>query len=230
LVDAAIQLFSPAAPSNKTLSGKTVVITAGPTREALDPVRYISNHSSGKMGFALARAAVSAGAKTVLIAGPVHLNTPEGVNRINVHTAQEMYVASLDQSISANIFIATAAVADYRPEKVADQKIKKSSETMTIELTRNPDIVAAVAAQPNKPFTVGFAAETNDLINYAKGKLKNKNLDLIIANDITRSDIGFNSDQNAVTVISAKQHQNLEQASKIEIAEKIIAIISSALA
>jgi phosphopantothenoylcysteine decarboxylase/phosphopantothenate--cysteine ligase len=221
-------LVHTAAPASK-LCGKKVVITAGPTREALDPIRYISNHSSGKMGFALAKAALAAGAESVLIAGPVHLSTPQGVERINTNTAQEMHATSLEQANGADIFIATAAVADYRPENVAEQKIKKSADTMTIQLTRNPDIVAAVASLPNKPFTVGFAAETNDLINYAQGKLKNKNLDLIIANDVTRSDIGFNSDQNAVTVISAEKHQDLERASKEEIAEQIINIIASAI-
>jgi len=229
LVTAVLRLFSKAAPPAEKLSGKKVVITAGPTREALDPIRYISNHSSGKMGFALAKAALAAGAESVLIAGPVHLSTPEGVKRINTNTAQEMHTASLDMAGSADIFIATAAVADYRPETVAEQKIKKSADTMTIQLTRNPDIVAAVASLPNKPFTVGFAAETNDLISYAQGKLKNKNLDLIIANDVTRSDIGFNSDQNAVTVISAEKHQSLERASKEAIAEQIINIIASAI-
>jgi len=229
LVTAVLHLFPNAAPPTEKLSGKKVVITAGPTREALDPIRYISNHSSGKMGFALAKAALAAGAESVLIAGPVHLSTPEGVKRINTNTAQEMHTASLDMAGNADIFIATAAVADYRPETVAEQKIKKSADTMAIQLTRNPDIVAAVASLPDKPFTVGFAAETNDLISYAQGKLENKNLDLIVANDVTRSDIGFNSDQNAVTVISAEKHQNLERASKEAIAEQIINIIASAI-
>lgn len=229
LLTAVLRLSSKATTPAGKLSGKKVVVTAGPTREALDPIRYISNHSSGKMGFALAKAALAAGAESVLIAGPVHLSTPEGVERINTNTAQEMHAASLNMAGSADIFIATAAVADYRPETVAKQKIKKSTDTMTIQLSRNPDIVAAVASLPDKPFTVGFAAETNDLISYAQGKLKNKNLDLIVANDVTRSDIGFNSDQNAVTVISAEKHQSLERASKEAIAEQIINIIASAI-
>ena len=229
LISAIGPLLTKACDASNKLRGKKVVITAGPTREALDPIRYISNHSSGKMGFALAKAAIAAGAETVLIAGPVHLSTPEGAERININTALEMYEASLDRAASADIFIATAAVADYRPQQVAEQKIKKSAEKISIDLTRNPDIVAAIAALPEKPFTVGFAAETNDLISYAKGKLQNKNLDLIVANDVARSDIGFNSDQNAVTVISAEAHQHLEQTSKEQIAEQLITIISSAI-
>lgn len=229
LVSATIPLLKSNDLQTGPLHGKKVVITAGPTREALDPIRFISNHSSGKMGFALARAAIAAGAQTIIIAGPVHQETPDGAERINTVTAKGMYQASLEHAPDADIFIATAAVADYRPLQRADQKIKKSAEQISIELTRNPDIIAAVAALSEKPFTVGFAAETNDLISYAKGKLQNKKLDLIVANDVARSDIGFNSDQNAVTVISADKHQNLTQANKDQIAEQLIEIIASAL-
>lgn len=229
LVSATASLLRNNDPQAGPLHGKKVVITAGPTREALDPIRFISNHSSGKMGFALARAALAAGAQTIIIAGPVYQETPNGAERINTVTAKGMYRASLEHAPSADIFIATAAVADYRPLQIAGQKIKKSAKQISIELTRNPDIIAAVAALPEKPFTVGFAAETNDLINYAKGKLQNKKLDLIVANDVARSDIGFNSDQNAVTVISADKHQNLAQANKDQIAEQLIKIIASAL-
>ena len=229
LVSATTLLLRNNDPQAGPLHGKKVVITAGPTREALDPIRFISNHSSGKMGFALARAALAAGAQTIIIAGPVYQETPNGAERINTVTAKGMYRASLEHAPSADIFIATAAVADYRPLQIAGQKIKKSAKQISIELTRNPDIIAAVAALPEKPFTVGFAAETNDLINYAKGKLQNKKLDLIVANDVARSDIGFNSDQNAVTVISADKHQNLAQANKDQIAEQLIKIIASAL-
>lgn len=207
------------------LAGKQVVITAGPTREALDPVRYISNHSSGKMGFALAQAAAAAGAETTLIAGPVHLPTPSGVERINVTTAQEMHETSIGITPGCDIFIATAAVADYRPITAATQKIKKTEEHLSIALTRNPDIVAAVAALEDKPYTIGFAAETHDLLNYAKDKLRRKNLDMIIANDVSQDDIGFNADSNAVTVIWSDKQRVLPLASKQEIAHQLISLI-----
>ena len=186
--------------SNK-LDGVKVVITAGPTREAIDPVRYISNHSSGKMGFALAQAAVEAGASVTLIAGPVCLTSPDRVKRIDVDSAEQMYQATMDNLANCDIFIGAAAVADYRPAESADQKIKKSAETLSIELIRNPDIIAAVASHQQRPFTVGFAAETQNLIGYAQNKLEKKKLDLIIANDVANTEIGFNSDNNAVTVI-----------------------------
>lgn len=205
------------------LTGKTVFITAGPTREALDPVRYISNHSSGKMGYALAEAAVEAGAKVKLISGPVNLPAPDRVERVSVESAEEMLSASLNDLGLCNIFIAAAAVADYRPTAIAEHKIKKGSEEiMELHLVKNPDIVATVASRSPKPFTVGFAAETKDVIDYARGKLARKNLDLIIANDVSRSDIGFNSDENAVTVISSTSTENLPQASKRQLAGQLI--------
>jgi phosphopantothenoylcysteine decarboxylase/phosphopantothenate--cysteine ligase len=184
------------------LDGVTVVISAGPTREAIDPVRYISNHSSGKMGFAIANAAAEAGAITTIIAGPVNLTTPQNCRRIDVVSADDMHQAAMALTGQCDIFIATAAVADYRPAIVAEQKIKKNDDTMTIELTKNVDIVSAVAAQSNKPFTVGFAAETRDVERYAIGKMERKDLDMIIANDVANSEIGFNSDDNAVTIFS----------------------------
>jgi phosphopantothenoylcysteine decarboxylase/phosphopantothenate--cysteine ligase len=184
------------------LDGVTVVISAGPTREAIDPVRYISNHSSGKMGFAIANAAAEAGAITTIIAGPVNLTTPQNCRRIDVVSADDMHQAAMALTGQCDIFIATAAVADYRPAIVAEQKIKKNDDTMTIELTKNVDIVSAVAAQSNKPFTVGFAAETQDVERYAIGKMERKGLDMIIANDVANSEIGFNSDDNAVTIFS----------------------------
>ena len=226
LADMAADLF----PSN-ILTGRRVVITAGPTREAIDPVRFISNHSSGKMGFALAEAARDAGAQVTLISGPVHLATPERVRRIDVVSAQDMLQAALDQSIQTDIFIATAAVADFRPQNSPDQKIKKqdNSGVMTLTLVENPDIVATIARQQPKPFTVGFAAETRDVVNYARQKISRKNLDMIVANDVSRGDIGFNSDANAVTVLWHDGEQVLELASKHQIARSIIALIAQRL-
>lgn len=193
-------------PDQRSLQGRTVTLTAGPTREAVDPVRYISNHSSGKMGFALAQAALEAGAQVNLISGPVQIPAPEGVNFIPVNSAQQMLEASLAYLDQTDIFIAAAAVADYRPDNAADQKMKKQpgQDELVLRLIQNPDIVATVARHPQRPFTVGFAAETQDVENYAIGKLIRKNLDMIIANDVSRTDIGFNSDQNAVTVLWKK--------------------------
>ncbi|WP_415899028.1 bifunctional phosphopantothenoylcysteine decarboxylase/phosphopantothenate--cysteine ligase CoaBC [Neptuniibacter sp. QD48_11] len=211
-----------------SLTGKTVFITAGPTREPLDPVRYISNHSSGKMGYALAEAAMEAGAKVKLISGPVNLPAPARIGRTSVESAEEMLNASLEDIALCDIFIAAAAVADYRPTAIAEHKIKKGSEEiMELHLVKNPDIVATVANSSPKPFTVGFAAETRDVISYAKSKLERKNLDLIIANDVSRSDIGFNSDENAVTVISATTTETLPQASKRQLATKLIEKIAA---
>lgn len=205
------------------LAGKKVVITAGPTREAIDPVRYISNHSSGKMGYALAEAARDAGASVTIISGPTHIRAPERCRVINVESALDMYHASLEALPECNIFIASAAVADYRPITVAAQKIKKGEDdSMVIELTKNPDIVAAVASHDPRPLTVGFAAETQDLVNYARSKLMRKKLDVIIANDVSRSDIGFNSDQNAVTVVTPDTQFTLPQSSKAQLARELI--------
>lgn len=223
LVGAAAGLFV-----SGSLAGKKVVITAGPTREAIDPVRYISNHSSGKMGYALAQAAVEAGAQTVLISGPTQLAAPERVEFIPVTTAEDMLTASLQQARGCDVFIAAAAVADYRPAQVAVHKIKKTAaaETLLLELVKNPDIVATIAALEQKPFTVGFAAESENLITYAQQKLTSKNLDLIIANNIAATGIGFNSDDNAVTVIDKVQQQELTQRSKQQLARDLIAIIA----
>lgn len=210
-----------------TLTGKRVVITAGPTREPIDPVRFITNHSSGKMGYALAQAAADAGATVTLISGPVHLTCPDRVKRVNVTTAQEMLEASL-ASLPTDIFIATAAVADYRPDTQATQKIKKQGkgEPMTITLVENPDIVATVAGQSNKPFVVGFAAETRNVLDYARDKIRRKNLDMIVANDVSQTGIGFNSDENAVTAIWSDGEAELARASKTRIASQIIDLIA----
>jgi phosphopantothenoylcysteine decarboxylase/phosphopantothenate--cysteine ligase len=210
------------------LTGKTIYITAGPTREALDPVRYISNHSSGKMGYALAEAAVEAGAKVKLISGPVNIPAPERVELIKVESAEQMLSASTESLSDCDIFIAAAAVADYRPTAVSEHKIKKGSEEiMELHLVKNPDIVATVAGSSPKPFTIGFAAETKDVLNYARGKLERKGLDLIIANDVSRTDIGFNSDDNAVTVISRQDTLALPQASKRQLAVRLIELIAA---
>lgn len=211
---------------SRTLDGVKLCITAGPTREAIDPVRYISNHSSGKMGYALAEAAADAGAQVTLISGPTQLPCPERVTRIDVISAQQMYDASLEKMGNCDIFIACAAVADYRPASVKEQKIKKHDDAMRIELLRNPDIVSAVASHAQRPFTVGFAAETQDVVSYARGKLQRKNLDLIVANDVSDARIGFNADDNSVTVISADAEHHIEPMSKRQLARQLIAEIA----
>ncbi|MGH1485239.1 MAG: bifunctional phosphopantothenoylcysteine decarboxylase/phosphopantothenate--cysteine ligase CoaBC [Cellvibrionaceae bacterium] len=215
---------------SRELDGKTVVITAGPTREAIDPVRYISNHSSGKMGYALAQAAIDAGAKTILISGPTSLPVPEHVDCISVTSAEEMYKASMDALANCDVFIASAAVADFRPVNIAEQKIKKTGqETMTIEMVKNPDIVAAVARAESRPFVVGFAAETQQCIDYAREKLNRKNLDLIIANDVSNPEIGFNSDNNIVTLVSKNEELALPENSKSQLAREILKGIAKEL-
>lgn len=208
------------------LAGLKVVVTAGPTREAIDPVRYISNHSSGKMGYALAAAARDAGAKVTLISGPVVIPAPERVNCLRVESARDMLDCALAQLSSCDIFVAAAAVADYRPMTAAHQKIKKSADSMELTLVKNPDVVATVAAHEQRPFTVGFAAETQDVDIYARDKLVRKNLDMIIANDVSGTDIGFNSDQNAVTVFWAENQQSFAQMSKQALARELVELIA----
>lgn len=216
------------------LAGKRVVITAGPTREAIDPVRYISNHSTGKMGFALAAACYAAGAQVTLIAGPVSLDTPNGVKRVNVASARQMLDISMDSlETGCDIFIATAAVADYRVAEVAEHKIKKAGDELNVSLVKNPDIVATIAGQEKRPFMVGFAAETQNVEEYAAGKLVAKKLDMIACNDVSRADIGFASDENAMTVFFAENYhmkkRELEKASKQEISQQLVEAISDAL-
>ncbi|MEX2964028.1 bifunctional phosphopantothenoylcysteine decarboxylase/phosphopantothenate--cysteine ligase CoaBC [Microbulbifer sp. TYP-18] len=216
--------------NRQLLASRRVVVTAGPTREALDPVRYISNRSSGKMGFALAAAAQRAGAEVTLIAGPVALATPTGVKRIDVTNALEMRDAAEEAADACDIFIAAAAVADFRPAQVAEQKIKKSDgrDEDRLTLVKNPDIVAAIAARPKlRPFTVGFAAETEKLLEHARGKLQRKGLDLIVANDVSAADGGFDSDRNSVTVIDANGCETLPSALKTELADRLITVIAS---
>ena len=218
------QLFSPV----KNLRGLRITITAGPTREAIDPVRYISNHSSGKMGFALAQAAAAMGAEVTLICGPVQLATPAGVTRIDVQSAEQMHQAALSAAVQSDIFIGCAAVADYRVAEIAADKLKKGAEAeMQLTLVKNPDIIAAVAALPQqRPFTVGFAAETRNVLEYARQKLLNKRLDMICANDVSASDRGFNSDDNALSVIWRGGELDLPKAPKQQLATQLITLIS----
>lgn len=212
--------------TSKSLQGKKVVITAGPTREALDPVRYISNHSSGKMGYALATAALDAGANVVLISGPVNLSIPERCQYLSVISANDMLLASLEYAKKADIFIATAAVADYRAVSIAENKIKSDSDVLTINFEKNPDIVSTVATANESLFVVGFAAESTDVENYAKGKLKTKGLNAIIANDISRLDIGFNSDDNEVSWIDTDSSMAFSKRSKTQLSRDLIAQIA----
>ncbi len=214
---------------SRLLDGAHVVITSGPTREAIDPVRYISNHSSGKMGFALAQAAADAGARVDLIAGPVQLPTPARVSRHDVTSCDEMLDAARRLTSGCDIFIACAAVADYRPATAAEQKLKKSADTITLELIKNPDILATVAAAEQAPFCVGFAAETENLAEHALGKLRQKKLGMIIANDVSRTDIGFGSDDNQVTVFWEGGEESLALMGKSQLAAQLISRIAARL-
>ncbi|WP_166419673.1 bifunctional phosphopantothenoylcysteine decarboxylase/phosphopantothenate--cysteine ligase CoaBC [Pseudoalteromonas sp. Z1A8] len=205
------------------LAGKTITITAGPTREPLDPVRFISNHSSGKMGYALAEAALQLGAEVNLISGPVNIKAPTGVNLINIESAEQLLNESLIYAPQSDAFIGCAAVADYRAANIATQKMKKQGDELTLTLTKNPDVIAAIAnLKQNRPYTVGFAAETQNVESYAKGKLQNKNLDMICANDVSKSGLGFNSDHNALTLYWHNEQLELPTTSKTEIARKVI--------
>ena len=280
---AEVLLFNAMQTTPQLLAGKRVVITAGPTVEAIDPVRYLSNHSTGKMGFALARACVAAGADVILITGgKVALPTPLNVTRIDVLSAKEMLMAAqqcvdgthsalqyvpedehdhshdhshghahhhehhgecdcgdehthldYDSVRTADIFIATAAVADYRTEEAAPQKIKKTQDAMALSLVKNPDILATISLAHSELFVVGFAAETQDVEHYARGKLVSKDLDLIACNDVSRADIGFASDDNAMQVFFSDRYKNeavtLEKASKDKIAEQLVSIIGQTL-
>ncbi|WP_040538060.1 bifunctional phosphopantothenoylcysteine decarboxylase/phosphopantothenate--cysteine ligase CoaBC [Lentilactobacillus parafarraginis] len=219
--------------SNHRMAGKRVVVTAGGTREPLDPVRYLTNHSSGKMGYAIAQAAQRAGADVTLIAANTVLPAPKGVKVVHIQTARELLKNVQAAFEAADVLIMAAAVADYRPAEVADQKIKKTAqnETMTLKLVRNPDILKTVGASKRPgQLVIGFAAETTDLITNAEKKVKSKHLDLIVANDVSNQKIGFNSDNNQVTFLFADGSQEktpLE--SKPKVAEALIAIISQKL-
>lgn len=225
LVQRTIDFFT---PKETVFEGVNITITAGPTQEALDPVRYISNHSSGKMGFALATIAEQWGANVTLISGPTALPTPKNVHREKVVSALQMLKASINTINNCDIFIGCAAVADYRAQDICQQKIKKTSqsEDLILRLVKNPDIIASVANHPNRPYCVGFAAETESLEQYARGKLKSKKLDLIAANDVAKEGQGFNSEKNALTVFSNRQRFDIKLADKKEVARQLLKIIS----
>lgn len=218
-------------PKNQTanaLAGTHILLTAGPTREQIDPVRFLSNNSSGKMGFAIAQTAIHMGAKVTLVAGPVAQETPQGVQRIDVKSAADMHQAVMQHTHSADIFIAVAAVADYKVADIADHKIKKSEPVMSIELARTKDILADVAALANAPFCVGFAAETRDLEKYARGKLVGKKLDMIAANPVVQKGKAvFGSDTNSLEVFWGDAgHHSIAPASKKEVAEELLELVA----
>ncbi len=207
------------------LAGKTVVVTAGPTREAIDPVRYITNRSSGKMGYAVARAAAAQGANVILISGPVSLPEPPAIQVEHVTSAEEMYAVTHEHVAGADVFIAAAAVADYRPAEPKEKKIKKDARTSSIELVRCPDILKSVAALEAPPFTVGFAAETDKVEEYATAKLRKKKLDMIVANRVGH-ELGFDRDDNTLTVLWKNGRRDLPNASKAELARDLIELVA----
>jgi phosphopantothenoylcysteine decarboxylase/phosphopantothenate--cysteine ligase len=223
--DLADHVAAALAPADGALAGRHVVITAGPTREAIDPVRYITNRSSGKMGYAVARAARAAGARVTLVSGPVHLPTPAGIERIDVESAQEMSDATEAAIADADIFIGAAAVSDYRPAVAAASKIKKTAATMTLSLERAPDILAAVAARTGRPFVVGFAAETEELEAHARAKLEKKGLDMIAAN-LVGPGLAFDREDNELLVLWAGGEARLPRCDKVELADRLIALIA----
>jgi phosphopantothenoylcysteine decarboxylase/phosphopantothenate--cysteine ligase len=208
------------------LEGLHVMVTAGPTREAIDPVRFVSNRSSGKMGFAVARAAADAGARVTLIAGPVQLATPPGVERVDVETTQQMFDAAMQHISGVDIYIGAAAISDYRPKTAMAQKIKKSADTFTLEMVKSPDLLASIAALADGPFTVGFAAETENLEQYATDKLNRKNLDMIIAN-LVGERLCFDADDNEVVVLWPGGRRQIPKASKPDLARTLIDSIAS---
>ncbi len=212
------------------LAGKTVTITAGPTREPLDPVRFISNHSSGKMGYALAQAALDLGATVNLISGPVTITPPSAAKLTNIESAEQLLQESLSLARQSDVFIGCAAVADYRAANIAEQKMKKQGDELTLTLVKNPDVIAAVAnLTQGRPYTVGFAAETQDVASYAKGKLTNKNLDMICANDVSQSGLGFNSDHNALTLYWHTEQKELAIDTKSTLALSVMTELAKRL-
>ena len=220
LAQRALELLS----RSRELAGVHVVITAGPTREAIDPVRFISNRSSGKMGFATAQAARALGAKVTLVSGPVSIDTPVGVRRIDIESAQDMYEAVHRELPTMDIFISAAAVADYRPPQAQAQKIKKTGDTMHLDLVKAPDILASVSASKRRPFVVGFAAETERVEQHAREKLLKKNLDMIAAN-LVGEGLAFDCDDNALLVLWPGGARTLERAAKADIARQLVALI-----
>jgi phosphopantothenoylcysteine decarboxylase/phosphopantothenate--cysteine ligase len=215
-------------PNAGLLAGLNVLITAGPTRERLDPVRYLTNRSSGKMGFAVAQAAREAGAHVTLVSGPVQLQTPTGITRLNVESARDMYAAVHRHIAEADVFIAAAAVADFQPVTVAKQKIKKQGTSVRLDLEPAPDIVKSVAEMAKRPFVVGFAAETNDVEDNARSKLKRKKLDMIAANEVGDG-IAFDCDDNALTVLWPGGKTEVARGPKIDVARALVALIAERL-
>ena len=213
------------AESRQMLAGKTVLVTAGPTREAIDPVRYITNRSSGKMGYEVAEAARDAGARVILISGPVNLERPEGIDVIDIESAEQLLAAAQDNIEEVDIFIAAAAVADYRPEHAKANKIKKTDAKMSIDLVKAPDTLATISALANRPFCVGFAAETEKVSEYARGKLNRKKLDMIIANKVG-ANLGFDCDENAVEVFWRTGEKKFGKTQKAELAVELVELIS----
>ncbi len=225
-----VEFFGRTASSNidnNLFVGKSIMITAGPTQEALDPVRYITNHSSGKMGYAIAKAAKEMGAKVTLISGPVNLASPAQIECKQVTTAQQMLDAVMDKIEQQDIFIACAAVADFRLADIPTHKVKKKEGVLTLSFEQNPDILKSVAALQSPPFTLGFAAETNNVEAYAQGKLERKKLNMIAANDVSSSELGFNSDRNALTVITKSNKTSLPAASKEALAVDLLTLLHS---
>lgn len=227
----ALSLGDISASSRSMLHGLSILITAGPTREAIDPVRFLSNQSSGKMGFALAQVAAALGAKVTLIAGPTSIPTPQNVERIDVVSAVEMQNAVISQLANTQIFISAAAVSDFRPTKVLSQKLKKENQNdFELSLVRNPDILASVGAMLLRPYCVGFAAETENVLENAQKKLVNKNIDLIAVNDVSKKDIGFNVNENALTIFSKEREYTISKKSKTAVAVELLTIISECYA
>jgi phosphopantothenoylcysteine decarboxylase/phosphopantothenate--cysteine ligase len=221
LLDKVLQHLSPG-----KLTGVKLLLTAGPTREAIDPVRYISNRSSGKMGYALAAAAIEQGGSVTLVSGPVALPAPAGVELVAVESAQQMYDAVMQQVSTSDVFIACAAVSDYRVDQASNQKIKKSSDSLSLQLVLNADILATVSSLEQRPFCVGFAAETQDVEKYALGKLQQKNLDMIAANQVGDGNSGFETDFNQLDVFWRDGRHCIEHAGKAEVAKQLIDLIA----
>ena len=224
-LDLAERLQALLVPANGALAGRRVLITAGPTRERIDPVRFISNRSSGKMGFAVAQAAREAGASVVLVSGPVSQPTPVGVRRVDIESASEMLAAVMRELPGTDLFISTAAVADYRPARAAEQKIKKTSDTLEHAMERTADVLAAVAARSERPFVVGFAAETESVEQNARTKLLKKNLDMIAANEVGH-DKAFDCEDNQLIVLTRAGRHELVRADKLTLARGLIALIA----
>jgi phosphopantothenoylcysteine decarboxylase / phosphopantothenate---cysteine ligase len=220
IVELASQYFN---KEHEGLAGKTVLITAGPTREKIDPVRFLTNHSSGKMGYAIASEAVKMGARVILVSGPVHIDAPTGAELIRVESAEEMYRAALEHFEEADVFIGTAAVADYRPKYVYDEKMKKKEGDQALELERTTDILFELGQKKSRQVVVGFAAETNNVEEHATGKLTRKNADMIVANDVKQEGAGFGTDTNIVTIFKKDgTNVKLPLMSKSDVARNIL--------